>query len=152
MVSELVDDRLGTRETHTAQNEDDIVVDDFDVLDRQHRRRYQQKRVEHLRRAELRLDAGRYDDALAMADLVRRRQVVRMEPLADSEALSVLDETDDIARTVRFLVEDAPYITGQVLAVDGGFDASGVGLPTLRDILASGTWQQPQFAAPKTVT
>jgi RNA polymerase sigma-70 factor (ECF subfamily) len=33
-------------------------------------------------------------------DLVRRRQVVRMEPLADSEALSVLDEADDIARTV----------------------------------------------------
>lgn len=26
----------------------------------------------------------------------------------------------DIARTVRFLVEDAPYITGQIIAVDGG--------------------------------
>ncbi|MCQ3828672.1 pteridine reductase [Microbulbifer elongatus] len=26
----------------------------------------------------------------------------------------------DIARTVRFLVADAPYITGQVIAVDGG--------------------------------
>jgi hypothetical protein len=24
------------------------------------------------------------------------------------------------------------YITGQVLAVDGGFDAAGIGLPTLR--------------------
>lgn len=26
----------------------------------------------------------------------------------------------DIAKTVRFLVEDAPYITGQIIAVDGG--------------------------------
>jgi pteridine reductase len=29
-------------------------------------------------------------------------------------------EPDDIARTVTFLVQDAPYITGQVIAVDGG--------------------------------
>lgn len=29
----------------------------------------------------------------------------------------------DIARTVRFLVFDAPYITGQILAVDGGRSA-----------------------------
>jgi pteridine reductase len=27
---------------------------------------------------------------------------------------------DDIARTVRFLIADAPYITGQIVAVDGG--------------------------------
>jgi len=26
----------------------------------------------------------------------------------------------------------ASYITGQILAVDGGFDAAGIGLPTLR--------------------
>ncbi len=29
-------------------------------------------------------------------------------------------EPDDIARTAQFLIADAPYITGQVLAVDGG--------------------------------
>lgn len=29
-------------------------------------------------------------------------------------------DPSDIARTVRFLVADAPYITGQVIAVDGG--------------------------------
>ncbi|MEO6975310.1 MAG: pteridine reductase [Gallionella sp.] len=29
-------------------------------------------------------------------------------------------EPDDIARTVAFLIQDAPYITGQVIAVDGG--------------------------------
>ena len=29
----------------------------------------------------------------------------------------------DIARTVRFLIDDAPYITGQIIAVDGGRSA-----------------------------
>ncbi len=29
-------------------------------------------------------------------------------------------EPDDIARTVAFLIKDAPYITGQVISVDGG--------------------------------
>jgi pteridine reductase len=29
-------------------------------------------------------------------------------------------EPEDIARTVQFLLHDAPYITGQVIAVDGG--------------------------------
>lgn len=29
-------------------------------------------------------------------------------------------EPDDIARTVVFLIQDAPYMTGQVIAVDGG--------------------------------
>lgn len=29
-------------------------------------------------------------------------------------------EFDDIAKTIRFLVHDAPYITGQIIAVDGG--------------------------------
>ena len=29
-------------------------------------------------------------------------------------------QPDDIARTVAFLIQDAPYITGQVISVDGG--------------------------------
>jgi pteridine reductase len=45
-----------------------------------------------------------------------------------NERARVLDQTllqregspEDIARTVAFLVNDAPYITGQVIAVDGG--------------------------------
>ncbi len=39
----------------------------------------------------------------------------------------------ELANAIFFLCsEQAAYITGQELAVDGGFDASGVGLPTLR--------------------
>lgn len=39
----------------------------------------------------------------------------------------------EIADAIAFLCsERASYITGQELAVDGGFDAAGIGLPTLR--------------------
>ena len=34
--------------------------------------------------------------------------------------LQCLGTPDDIARTIAFLLEDAPYITGQIIAVDGG--------------------------------
>ena len=39
----------------------------------------------------------------------------------------------EIAEAISFLASDkASYITGQVLAADGGFEATGVGLPALR--------------------
>jgi len=40
---------------------------------------------------------------------------------------------DELADAIYFLCsERASYITGQILAVDGGFDSTGIGLPTLR--------------------
>jgi NAD(P)-dependent dehydrogenase (short-subunit alcohol dehydrogenase family) len=40
---------------------------------------------------------------------------------------------EELAEAIFFLAsERASYITGQILAVDGGFDAAGIGLPTLR--------------------
>ncbi len=40
---------------------------------------------------------------------------------------------EEIAEAIGFLCSPAAgYVNGQVLAVDGGFDAAGVGLPTLR--------------------
>ncbi|MBW7969122.1 SDR family oxidoreductase [Bradyrhizobium sp. BR 10289] len=40
---------------------------------------------------------------------------------------------EELAEAIYFLCSgSASYITGQILAVDGGFDAAGIGLPTLR--------------------
>ena len=40
----------------------------------------------------------------------------------------------ELAEAIFFLCSDrASYITGQTLAVDGGFDATGIGLPALRE-------------------
>ena len=51
----------------------------------------------------------------------------------DTIPLGRYGSPQEMAQTVGFLCSDqASYINGQFLAVDGGFDASGVGLPTLR--------------------
>jgi meso-butanediol dehydrogenase/(S,S)-butanediol dehydrogenase/diacetyl reductase len=51
----------------------------------------------------------------------------------DAIPLNRYGTTEEIANAVGFLCSPAAsYINGQTLAVDGGFDASGVGLPTLR--------------------
>ena len=44
---------------------------------------------------------------------------------------------EELAEAIFFLCSDrSSYITGQILAVDGGFDAAGIGLPTLRGAAA----------------
>jgi len=51
----------------------------------------------------------------------------------DAIPLNRYGTTEEIAEAVGFLCSPAAsYVNGQVLAVDGGFDAAGVGLPALR--------------------
>ncbi len=45
---------------------------------------------------------------------------VRQQRILSRTALKRQGSPGDIARTVLFLVRDAPYVTGQVIAVDGG--------------------------------
>lgn len=40
--------------------------------------------------------------------------------IIDRTLLKRMGEPEDIARTVSFLIQDAPFITGQIIAVDGG--------------------------------
>jgi pteridine reductase len=52
-----------------------------------------------------------------MFDEVSRQRIV------SHTILKRAGEPEDIARAVRFLIADAPYVTGQILAVDGGRSA-----------------------------
>ncbi len=51
----------------------------------------------------------------------------------DSIALNRYGSEQEIAQVVHFLCSPAAsYVNGQTIAVDGGFDAGGIGLPSLR--------------------
>ncbi|MCH2251101.1 MAG: SDR family oxidoreductase [Cognatishimia sp.] len=51
----------------------------------------------------------------------------------DAIPLNRYGNEDEIAEAICFLASDkASYVTGQILAADGGFDSTGVGLPAFR--------------------
>ena len=67
----------------------------------------------------------------AMAKLVHSAAIRR--DYHDSIPLGRYGTPEEIAAGIGFLCSDAAsYINGQCLAVDGGFDAVGIGLPSLR--------------------
>ena len=67
----------------------------------------------------------------AMAKLVH--SVAIRQDYYDTIPLNRYGTPEEIAAAVFFLCSDeASYINGQTLAADGGFEAIGVGLPTLR--------------------
>jgi NAD(P)-dependent dehydrogenase (short-subunit alcohol dehydrogenase family) len=66
---------------------------------------------------------------LAMA--VHSQEII--DAYHDAIPLNRYGSEREIAEAIVFLASDrASYITGQVLAADGGFDSTGVGLPALR--------------------
>lgn len=51
----------------------------------------------------------------------------------DALPLNRYGTEEEIAAAINFLLSDkASFITGQILAADGGFEATGIGLPALR--------------------
>ena len=69
-------------------------------------------------------------NALLVEQALAGRRVVRLKS-GDAGFFGRLEE--ELAEAIFFLCSDrSSYITGQILAVDGGFDAAGIGLPTLR--------------------
>lgn len=69
--------------------------------------------------------------ATAMAKAVHSQDIV--DAYHDAIPLNRYGLEDEIAAVVTFLASDAAgYVTGQTVAADGGFEATGVGLPALR--------------------
>ncbi len=67
---------------------------------------------------------------LAMA--VHSQEII--DAYHDAIPLNRYGSEQEIANAIAFLCSDkASYITGQLIAVDGGFDSTGVGLPALRN-------------------
>ena len=66
---------------------------------------------------------------LAMA--VHTQEII--DAYHDALPLNRYGTEEEIANVITFLISDkASFVTGQTIAVDGGFEATGVGLPALR--------------------
>ncbi len=59
-----------------------------------------------------------WPDDDAWKDEVARQRII------NRTVLKRVGEPDDIAKAVQFFISDAPYVTGQILAVDGGRSVS----------------------------
>jgi pteridine reductase len=55
-----------------------------------------------------------WPEAAAQLDAAHQQEII------ERTLLKRAGSATDVARTVRFFAIDAPYITGQILAVDGG--------------------------------
>ncbi|MEM1039297.1 MAG: SDR family oxidoreductase [Pseudomonadota bacterium] len=67
---------------------------------------------------------------LAMA--VHTQEII--DAYHDAIPLNRYGSEEEIGNVIAFLCSDkASYVTGQTIAVDGGFDSTGVGLPALRN-------------------
>lgn len=67
---------------------------------------------------------------LAMA--VHTQEII--DAYHDAIPLNRYGSEEEIGEVIAFLCSDkASYVTGQTIAVDGGFESTGVGLPALRD-------------------
>jgi len=74
----------------------------------------------------------------AMAKLVHTAAI--RKDYHDAIPLNRYGTTEEIAAAVGYLCSPAAsYVNGQTLAVDGGFQATGIGLPTLRGNSAQAT-------------
>ncbi len=66
---------------------------------------------------------------LAMA--VHSQEII--DAYHDAIPLNRYGSEDEIARVIAFLTsDDASYVTGQIISVDGGFQSTGIGLTALR--------------------
>lgn len=77
------------------------------------------KSLAHELAPEVRVNAVAPGPVLWPEDNPQFDEVYRQRVISQT-LLKRMGESDDVAKAVRFLIDEAPFITGQVIAVDGG--------------------------------